>query len=131
MKRFANTSKIVAFAAIAVLSLVPSTFGADRGPIYSGETKIGLDINSPSYMDTWDFNGAQVGDRVLISVEPTSGSLSPWIKLYPPDGGPYEVLGTGTIDHPLEQTGLYTIVVYDSGYNDAGTYNISFTNNLQ
>ena len=41
---------------------------ADRGEIRSGETKIGLEIVAPSYMDTWTFYG-NAGDRVLISAE--------------------------------------------------------------
>ncbi len=99
---------------------------ANRGHIYSGETKDSLEISSPSFEDTFDFDGI-VNDRVIISVEPTSGTLSPLVKVYPPGGGPYEILSINTIDHQLLQTGIYTIVVSDNLYDDTGTYNITLT----
>ena len=101
-------------------------WGTDRGQIYSGETKIGLEIIGPSYMDTWTFYG-DAGDRVLISVQATSGTLWPRINLYPPDSGPEEATNIEYLDHQLAQSGLYTIVIEDVGLNDEGTYNISLT----
>ena len=99
---------------------------ANRGEIHSGETKIGLEIVAPSYMDTWTFYG-KVRDRVLISAEKTSGSLLPVIKLYPPDSGSCEAWAHEYLDHQLEQSGLYTIVIEDHMLDSEGTYNISLT----
>ncbi|MCK4885728.1 MAG: hypothetical protein KAS96_00005, partial [Planctomycetes bacterium] len=103
---------------------VTSPNDPNGGPMESGETLAGSIVISD--MDAFQFYG-ESNDRVLVSVETTSGSLIPYIELYPPDGGGYEVLGIGTIDHQLQQSGLYTIVVHDSLYNDEGTYNITLT----
>ena len=113
---------------------LPSAWGADRGEILSGETKIGLDISPPLYKDTWNFNG-QEGSHVTITAVTTSGALDTCITLYPPDGGPPEantcgycgITGGGDLlDHQLQKTGLYTIVVKDNCLSNSGTYNISF-----
>ena len=104
-----------------------SAWGADRGEIHSGETKIGLEIAGPSYMDTWTFYG-EAGDRVIITAVISSGTLNTVIYLYPPDGGPCEANTHpwgDRLDHQLEQSGLYTIVIQDYSLNDEGTYNIT------
>jgi len=110
---------------IFLLGHSSSAWGADRGEILSGETRIGLNIVSPSYMDTWTFNG-QKNDRVIITAVPTSGILDTFISLYPPDGGPAEATTIfDQLDHQLNKTGLYTIVIVDFGLNNEGTYNIT------
>ena len=99
----------------------------DGGAIASGQTLApGGTINCASDMDAFQFYG-EVGDRVIISAEKTSGSLWPKIKLYPPDNGPCEASAYEYLDHQLEQPGLYTIVIEDHMLNDEGTYNISLT----
>lgn len=82
--------------ALHILFLVPFlsacfsfAWGADRGPINSGETKIGLSITAPSYLDTWTFHG-NTGDRAVINAVTTSGSLDTRIVVYPPGGGAAE-----------------------------------------
>jgi uncharacterized repeat protein (TIGR01451 family) len=112
----------------------PFAWGADRGPINSGETKIGLNITAPSYMDTWTFQGTQ-GDRAVINAVTISGSLDTKIIVYPPGGGPAEVSSfwscagfchwTDQLDWQLQHTGLYTILVEDGALASSGTYNIS------
>ena len=94
------------------------------GLISSGETRSGSIVTSD--MDGFQFEG-DVNDRVLISVEETSGEpgFFPRIKLYPPEGGDLEAGASGLIDHQLQQSGLYTIVVHDNDYSEEGTYNIS------
>ena len=116
-------SLLIVFSSCGYFSFA---WGADRGEIHSGETKIGLEIVGPSYMDTWTFYG-DAGDRVLISVQATSGSLWPRINLYPPDSGPEEASNIEYLDHQLEQSGLYTIVVEDWVLSNEGTYDISLT----
>ncbi|MGD2013563.1 MAG: hypothetical protein PVH37_02890 [Desulfobacterales bacterium] len=95
-------------------------WGADRGPIRSGETKVGLQLALPSYLDTWTFNGNE-NDSVLISAEPTAGSSSVYISLYPPDSGPREAVRQQSLDHQLLQTGLYTMVIEEYGRNAEST----------
>jgi hypothetical protein len=116
---------------LILLSLLLGHFSiagsADRGEFFSGETKIGYSINSPSYMDTWNFQG-QTGDRVIITAVKTSGNLDTEILLYPPGGGSVEAYTpfSDKLDHQLLDTGLYTVLIQDYGLNDSGTYNISF-----
>jgi hypothetical protein len=110
----------------ATLLFIHGILAADRGQINSGETHIGLNISAPSYMDTWTFEG-NVGDRIIITAVPTSGTLDTYISLYPPDGGPVEASTPfDKLDCQLQKSGLYTIVIEDIGLNDAGTYNITF-----
>ena len=127
---------------LAVFCVILNCFSggnaADRGPINSGETKIGIDILAPSYMDTWTFYG-NAGDRVIINAVTISGTLDTTIYLYPPGGGAAEattyhsylgsIWGDDQLSHQLQQTGLYTIVIQDATLNKAGNYNISFLKN--
>ncbi len=111
-----------------VLGFLSSVWGADRGAILSGETKVGLNITAPSYMDTWTFNGS-TDDRVIVSAVTTSGALNTDIILYPPGGGA-AVAHPGAcgdwLDYQLQTSGTYTIVIRDCGLSNGGTYNISF-----
>ncbi|TDA68928.1 MAG: hypothetical protein D9V47_06585 [Clostridia bacterium] len=91
-----------------------------------GETKTGLEIAAPSYLDAFQFYG-EAGDRVIITAVTTSGALNTEIYLYPPDGGPYEAWGGDKLDHQLKQSGLYTAIVQDWLLEDEGKYNISLT----
>ena len=115
---------IFTFIILILLGCISLVWGADRGPIRSGETKSGFQLAGPSYMDTWTFNG-NTDDRVLIDAEPTSGSTCLDIHLYPPGGGPREASGRQWLDHQLQQTGLYTIVVGECYFDDAATYDIT------
>ena len=79
-------------------------------------------------MDAFQFYG-DAGERVIITAVTTSGSLDTVIYLYPPGGGPAEADTApwgDRLDHPLEQSGLYTIVIQDYNLNSEGTYNITF-----
>ncbi|MBI4685126.1 MAG: hypothetical protein HY755_07985 [Nitrospirae bacterium] len=84
-KRFLFLLLVVIF----VCSCFSLGWAADMGPINSGETKIGIDLVGPSYMDTWTFTG-NVGDQVIINAVTISGALDTHIVLYPPGGGPAE-----------------------------------------
>jgi len=89
MSRSVNNLRVAFLTLPAILVLAPRMFAADRGPINSGETHIGLNISVPSPTDTWWFEG-NVGDRVIVTAVTTSGSLDTTIYLYPPGGGPAE-----------------------------------------
>jgi len=87
--------------------------------------------------DIYTFTG-NAGDVVFIQVNRTSGGLNPQIQLYPPGGLQREALaGTSTFDdhsvaalfeHPLAESGEYTILVLDHGLNDTGDYVLSLLN---
>src|SRR5437773_2676187 len=112
-----------AWILVLILGLAGVSWGADKGPISSGETKSST-ITSPSFTDTWIFEGAK-GDQVIITAVTISGSgpLDTTIDLYPPDGGPQEAsslrcgqfgcAGGDLLDHQLQQSGLYTILIRD------------------
>ena len=125
MKIFVSTLRMAFFAVLTTLVFVHGIFAADRGQINSGETRAGLSITAPSYMDSWTFNG-DVNDRVVITAVPTGGTLNTYISLYPPGGGPAEAsTSLGKLDCQLKKSGLYTIVIEDFGMNDTGIYNIT------
>jgi len=112
--------------ALALIWGASAALGWDRGPISPGQTKVGLEIPSPAYVDRWTFWG-NAGDQVLVDVIKTSGDLQANITLYPPGGGPEEAwTRLHLLDHTLQQTGLYTIEVSDELLQNVGTYNISF-----
>ena len=102
----------------------------DRGEIYSGETRIGLQIQAPSYLDSWTFQG-NTDDRVIINAVATSGSLDTYIDLYSPPPDSSKVATTepwgDQLDYQLQQTGLFTILVQDHWLDHSGGYNISLT----
>ena len=101
-------------------------FGADRGPINPGETKIGIGIAGPSYMDTWTFQGT-AGQRVVINAVTTAGSLNTSITLYPQGEQAEASSLTGDkLDWQLKKTRLYTVVIQDYWISGAGIYNLSF-----
>ena len=112
------------FIILILLGCFSLAWGADRGPIRSGETKSGFQLAGPSFIDTWTFNG-NAGDRVLIGAEPTSGSTRVFISLYPPDSGPREAYGEQALDHQLRQTGLYTMVIEEYGRDAESTYDLT------
>jgi hypothetical protein len=87
--------------------------------------------------DAYTFTG-QAGDVVFIQVNRTSGGLNPQIRLFPPDNGPREALtGDSTFnnhsiaalfEHPLAESGQYTILLLDDGLDSTGDYILSYLN---
>jgi len=115
---------ILMFLACSYSSVV---LAADQGPINSGETRSSA-IITPSTKDSWTFSG-QAGDRVIINAVKTSGTFTPVVGLDPPGGGPQEANSgaSHTIDHQLQNTGLYTIIIGDfSNGPRTGNYNLTF-----
>ena len=86
-----------------------------------GQTLSGA-IAIPVEMDAYTFS-ASAGDKVLVIMSKTSGSLWPGIRIYGPDGTKLcETSSSATAkiaSCTLPVTGAYTILVYDS-FN--GTY---------
>jgi hypothetical protein len=122
---------VVVWSVVAVLA-TPALCVTDMGEISCGQT-LGGSIDVAAQMDRWTFYG-QAGDRALIAVKRTSGSLYPYMVWYAPDGSE-EAAGYRFVNQELSQTGTYTVVVYDgdTGYgdtslDDTGAYNITFLN---
>jgi len=117
-------------AMVLILALVVFALPAqatDMGEIHPGETRSGS-ITGPSYMDSWTFEGS-MGDRIIVDAEATSGNLDTEIYLYPPGSGPAEADTSpwgDLLDHQLQSSGLYTIIIMDHGVDDAGDYQVTF-----
>jgi hypothetical protein len=79
-----------------------------------------------SDMDAYQFYG-EVGDRVIISAVTTSGVINTEIILIDPDFSDESSTHPGgdLLDHILQKTGLYTIVVQDVDLNNTGSYSVS------
>ena len=126
--------KLVQFVIISSVVAIPATPAlclTDMGEISCGQTLSGS-IDAAAQMDTWTFYG-QAGDRVLMALKATSGSLYPYMVWYDPDSNE-EVSGYQFLDEVLDQTGTYTVVVYDGSthygepsLDDTGDYSISLT----
>jgi len=134
MKRHSSISK--QWIAVASLCCLVPSFGvqlqaADRGEIASGETRIANLVSGPPYLDTWSFTG-NTGDRIIFYAVTADGAFDTTLFLYPPGGGPAEARGWATgyggdvLDHQLQHTGNYTLVIQDYGVNDSGTYSVTF-----
>jgi hypothetical protein len=107
----------------------PATWGAEMGEIQSGETRTGTLLATSSYQDSYQFFG-ETGDRVIITAARIGGGVEPQIYLYPPDGSGREASATGydnnlILDHQLQRSGLYTIIIVDYNMDEEGEYAIA------
>ena len=93
-----------------------------------GQTVTG-DILGPAEMDTFTFSG-QAGERVLINMTVTLGTLDPQIRLYRPNGillCSASYASSGSIEiYPctLPEAGIYTLLANDLGNTENGNYRI-------
>ena len=116
-----NPFALILGALFSVLALVaPASAG---GPITSGQSVTGT-IAGPSFAESWTFNGT-IGDRVVLSAGPTSGTLVTQIRMLNPSNA--EVVNTGATitDYKLLASGTYTITIQDNQLNKAGTYSLT------
>ena len=101
---------------------------ADGGAIVSAQTLTGT-LTPASDTDLLQFS-ATAGDRVVITASGTTSGVHPEIYLYPPGGGPSEASVTGfgdakRLDHQIETTGTYTILLQEYGQDNTGVFGIS------
>lgn len=121
--------KSVVFITVLLLAGICNSLGfaGDKGAIVSGETHSGQQITGAGQRDSWTITG-NAGDRLLITAVTTSGALNTVITLYPPGGGAAEASTApwgDHLDHQIQLTGEYTVVVYDYQEDDIGYYDIS------
>jgi hypothetical protein len=118
--------------AISLLNLTagPLTSGSDPdgGLMTSAEVKSGT-MSGVADLDAFTFQG-NFGDRVLIDAVATGGAgFNTFIALYPPNGGPVVTYTSGDrLEYQLNATGLWTILIQDSGDDTAGSYSLSMLN---
>ena len=103
---------------------------ADGGTINSAETSTGL-ISVQTDTDTFTFSG-YAGQSIIIRMVRESDSVTPEIDLYSPNGSKeteaaadYYYNHVCVIEHVLENTGQYNIIVMDSGTDGIGNYSLS------
>ena len=100
---------------------------ANETPINAGDTLSGS-VNSVADANTYTF-AATVDDIVLITMNRTSGSLDPQIRLYAPDGAKlaeaYSYGNAVEISHVLANDGEYSVLACDYGGTYTGSYNLS------
>ncbi len=90
-----------------------------------GKTRSG-NITSNSQLDAYNFSG-NVGEAVIFAAANTSGTVCAKADLYSPTGTLIQgnVFCNGASNSiTLPTTGIYTILVYDSGLNDTGFYDL-------
>jgi len=108
----------------------PYTSGSDvdGGAIASSTVKTGT-TSGVGDLDVYTFTG-NAGQHVLIDFAKTAGaSYQPYITLYPPNGGSYVTYATsGRLDYQLAATGTFSVLVYDSGFDGDGSYELSLLN---
>lgn len=99
-----------------------------KGALLQGSTKTGsLDSN-----EVWMFHGEK-GNRVVISDAVDEGKVPPEIYLYPPDSSKYSVQSEAVsdrfqvLDHELEDSGDYVILVHHSEPQNVCSYKIAYT----
>ena len=90
-----------------------------------GEAPQVADIATAGEIDCFTFSGTS-GDLEFTNLDVTSGSVSPFIDIFKPDGtsdcgGPYE--GPGGC--PLDETGTWTIELSDSDGTHTGSMNVA------
>ncbi|HQL24009.1 MAG TPA: AMP-binding protein, partial [candidate division Zixibacteria bacterium] len=86
-------------------------------------------ISAVPEMELYRFSG-QIGDRVVLRVNRSSGELNPHLRLYRPDGGLVAEAGpvwpgndrTELFDQSLLQTGQYTVYVSDDDGSQLGEF---------
>ncbi|HEX6791419.1 MAG TPA: FlgD immunoglobulin-like domain containing protein [Candidatus Krumholzibacteria bacterium] len=100
----------------------------DGGLLASGEVKNGT-TSGVGDIDVFTFGGT-FGDRVLIDAVATSGaSFNTYMAVYPPNGGPSPFYTSGDrLDMQLNASGLWTVLVFDNGFDNAGGYSLSLLN---
>ncbi|MFC7337847.1 hypothetical protein ACFQY0_11715 [Haloferula chungangensis] len=103
----------------------------DNTSISNGETHSGALQTGES--DAHAFGG-MAGEVIQITLADTrSGNFSPEMELLSPAGNSLGIRSHGTHSFTLPATGNYFLIVYDSGHNAAGNYQVSasgFTGNL-
>jgi hypothetical protein len=108
----------------------PYTSGGDTngGTIVSNDVTTGS-MSGVGDIDAYTFNGT-FGQRFLVIAMATGGAgYNTAIAAYPPNGGPSpNFTTTDRVEFVCNATGLWTLLVEDSGNDVAGNYTLSILN---
>ncbi len=98
---------------LALLAALPAWAGLVNGGMVSGT------IATAGQTDTYTFF-ANAGETVTLTVAKTSGTLSPYIRLYSPSGAGITSSvdpSVASISHSITVSGTYTVLVSDNSIN--------------
>jgi len=99
---------------------------ADRdGAHLIGGESIAATISPAPDLDAYKFTGA-AGDTAHITAVATSGPINTMIYIYPPSGPPIVATTSDVVNHVLTVSGQHTILIEDSGLNEAGGYLLTY-----
>ncbi len=103
------------------------TTGRCGTAITCGQTRSG-NLTSKAQQDTFSFCGL-AGSSVIVSTAGTSGGVCVYAELYDPSGTyrGRNSCNSNSSSLSLPATGTYTLLVYDSGHNGTGTYNVNLS----
>ena len=127
-----NTAGDYAISLAKLPGAVTSPTDTNGGAIVSAQTLTGT-FNLASDTDMFQFTAA-AGDRVVITATGTTTGVYPEIYLYPPGSGESEASAVGAggskrLEHLLQDSGTYTILLQDNGLNTAGIFDVSLEKN--
>ena len=96
-------------------------------PMCYGERAL-CSISTPTEIDVYTFIGV-AGEAVRITLGVTGGCMNPKVEVYKPDGALHSdpECGGGCVcsfghNIVLDQSGIWTLAVFDSGFNNTGSY---------
>ncbi len=99
---------------------------ADRNPFIKSPAADAAPIgNFKPDLDAYKFTGA-AGDTAHITAVATSGPINTMIYIYPPSGPPIVATTSDVVNHVLTVSGQHTILIEDSGLNEAGGYLLTY-----
>jgi len=109
------------------ISTGPYTFGADTDggvALLSNEARTGS-FQVAQDMDAFTFSTGTNTRHVFVARATGAGTHDPYVSVYPPGGGPAEVVSlTDRFDHKTATSGTYVVVVEDYANDNAGTYSL-------
>jgi YD repeat-containing protein len=147
--RIAASSDITQTAAAAgsyLVAVSPSTTAIETGAysvafqrpnnpcspvsLTCGQTTL-RQVNTPGQLDAFSFN-ATGGDQTTIQLSARTGAYSPFVEMYNPAGALLTSSSNGLLRRTLPASGVYTLLVRDTGGVNVGSYRVSLqddTNN--
>jgi hypothetical protein len=103
------------------------TTGRCGAAITCGQTRSG-NLTSKAQQDTFSFCGV-AGSSVIVSAAGTSGNVCVYAELYDPSGvyRGRNSCNSNSSSLSLPASGTYTVLVYDSGHDGTGAYNVNLS----
>lgn len=119
-----NTDADGSYAITAVLAPETQITDSDSGPTQSGQQRAGT--IDPGDLDVYTINGTSGGSLVTVLAETATTTAAFGFLVISPTGTILEntngAVGISSMQNTLATTGVYTVIVYESGGNESGGY---------